>query len=337
MSLFFIFKEVNTIKQISVLELFGGIGAIRKALINQEIPYKIIGYIENDKNCVKSYNQLYGEDYKPQSVTDYHPPDGKIDILMHGSPCQDFSRIGMKQGGKVGSGTRSSLLFETIRIIKEMKEKPTWVIWENVKGVLDRNMRDSFFYYLKELEELGYQNKFEILNAMDFGVAQKRERIFVVSCLKGNTFSFDNLEKQQPPSIKEILETEVSKKYLVYQPSMLKLMDINNDYRRDFKARVQIIGDFAYTISTKQMRIPNAGLIDLGNGKYRYLTERECFLLMGFSEEDFRRLREIYPEKEKTTSSILYKQAGNSIVVPVLESILKEITKGEEDESIKQD
>ena len=256
---------------------------------------------------------------------------------MHGSPCQDFSRIGMKQGGKVGSGTRSSLLFETIRIIKEMKEKPTWVIWENVKGVLDRNMRDSFFYYLKELEELGYQNKFEILNAMDFGVAQKRERIFVVSCLKGNTFSFDNLEKQQPPSIKEILETEVSKKYLVYQPSMLKLMDINNDYRRDFKARVQIIDDFAYTISTKQMRIPNAGLVDLGNGKYRYLTERECFLLMGFSEEDFRRLREIYPEKEKTTSSILYKQAGNSIVVPVLESILKEITKGEEDESIKQD
>ena len=68
----------------------------------------------------------------------------------------------MKQGGEVGSGTRSSLLFETIRIIKETKEKPIWVIWENVKGVLDRNMRDSFFYYLKELEELGYQNKFEI-------------------------------------------------------------------------------------------------------------------------------------------------------------------------------
>ena len=337
MSLFFIFKEVNTIKQISVLELFGGIGAIRKAIINQEIPYKVIDYIENDKNCVKSYNQLYGEDYKPQSVTDYHPPDIKIDVLMHGSPCQDFSRIGMKQGGEVGSGTRSSLLFETIRIIKEMKEKPTWVIWENVRGVLDRNMRDSFFYYLKELEELGYQNKFEILNAMDFGVAQKRERIFVVSCLEGNTFSFENLERRQAHSIKKILETEVSKKYLVHQPSMLKLMDTNNDYRRDFKARVQIIDDFAYTISTKQMRIPNAGLVDLGNGKYRYLTERECFLLMGFSKEDFKRLREIYPENEKTTSSILYKQAGNSIVVPVLESILKEITKGEEDESIKQD
>lgn len=328
---------MKAIKQISVLELFGGIGAIRKALINQEIPYKVIDYIENDKNCVKSYNQLYGEDYKPQSVTDYHPPDEKIDILMHGSPCQDFSRIGMKQGGEVGSGTRSSLLFETIRILKEMKEKPKWVIWENVKGVLDRNMRDSFFYYLKELEELGYQNKFEILNAIDFGIAQKRERIFVVSGLKDNMFQFENLEKWQAPSIKEILETDVSEKYLVHQPSMLKLMDTNNDYRRDFKARVQIIGDFAYTISTKQMRIPNAGLVDLENGKYRYLTEKECFLLMGFNDEDFKRLRKIYPEKEKITSSILYKQAGNSIVVPVLESILKEIIKGEENEGTKQD
>ena len=85
------------------------------------------------------------------------------------------------------------------------------------------------------------------------------------------------------------------------------------------------------------MRIPNAGLVDLENGKYRYLTEKECFLLMGFNDEDFKRLRKIYPEKEKITSSILYKQAGNSIVVPVLESILKEIIKGEENEGTKQD
>ncbi|MGZ7257894.1 DNA cytosine methyltransferase, partial [Streptococcus pyogenes] len=84
---------------------------------------------------------------------------------------------------------------------------------------LDRNMRDSFFYYLKELEELGYQNKFEILNAMDFGIAQKRERIFAVSCLEDNVFQFENLEKQQAPSIKEILEKDVSEKYLVHQPS----------------------------------------------------------------------------------------------------------------------
>ena len=64
-----------------------------------------------------------------------------------------------------------------------MKDKPKWIIWENVKGALDRNMRDSFFIYLKELEDLGYESKYEILNAMDFGIPQKKERIFVVSCL----------------------------------------------------------------------------------------------------------------------------------------------------------
>lgn len=105
--------------------------------------YEVVDYVEIDKACVKSYNALYEEDYKPKSVVGYKAPNEKIDLIMHGSPCQDFSRIGKKQGGAKNSGTRSSLLFETIRIIKEMKEKPKWIIWENVKGVLDRNMRDS--------------------------------------------------------------------------------------------------------------------------------------------------------------------------------------------------
>ena len=104
-----------------------------------------------------------------------------------------FSRVGLKRGGKKESGTRSSLLFETVRIIEEATYKPKWVIWENVKGVLDRNMRDSFFYYLKEMERLGYENKYEILNAMDFGIPQKRERIFVISYLGENQFDFENL------------------------------------------------------------------------------------------------------------------------------------------------
>ena len=137
--------------KVKILELFGGIGAIRKAFINLKISYEVVDYVEIDKACVKSYNALYGEAYKPKSVVGYKAPNEKIDLIMHGSPCQDFSRIGKKQGGVKNSGTRSSLLFETIRIIKEMKDKPKWIIWENVKGVLDRNMRDSFFIYLKEL------------------------------------------------------------------------------------------------------------------------------------------------------------------------------------------
>ena len=107
------------IERIKLLELFGGIGAIRKAFINLKIPHEVIDYVEIDKACVKSYNALYGEAFSPNSVTDYHAPNIKIDILMHGSPCQDFSRVGEKRGGKKGSGTKSSLLFETIQLLKK--------------------------------------------------------------------------------------------------------------------------------------------------------------------------------------------------------------------------
>lgn len=309
------------INELSVLELFGGIGAIRKALIRAEIPHKVVDYVEIDKNCVKSYNALYNEDFKPKSIIDYRPSIQKVDLIMHGSPCQDFSRSGLKRGGEKGSGTRSSLLFETIRIIEEMKEKPKAVLWENVKGVLDKNLRASFFHYLKEMERLGYENKYEILNATDFGIPQKRERIFVVSILGENDFKFRELEKVPTRDISDFLEKDVSALYEVRQESMLRNLrgEPNNT---NFKGRLKVIDKYAYTISTKQVRVPNSGLIDIGNGKYRYLTEKECFRLMGFDEEDFNKLRAIYPQRKGTTSSILYKQVGNSIVVNVLEAIL---------------
>lgn len=309
------------INELSVLELFGGIGAIRKALIRAEIPHKVVDYVEIDKNCVKSYNALYNEDFKLKSIIDYRPPIQKVDLIMHGSPCQDFSRSGLKRDGEKGSGTRSSLLFETIRIIEEMKEKPKAVLWENVKGVLDKNLRASFFHYLKEMERLGYENKYEILNATDFGIPQKRERIFVVSILGENDFKFRELEKVPTRDISDFLEKDVSALYEVRQESMLRNLrgEPNNT---NFKGRLKVIDKYAYTISTKQVRVPNSGLIDIGNGKYRYLTEKECFRLMGFDEEDFNKLRAIYPQRKGTTSSILYKQAGNSIVVNVLEAIL---------------
>ena len=301
--------------KVKILELFGGIGAIRKAFINLKIPYEVVDYVEIDKACVKSYNALYGEDYKPKSVVGYKAPNEKIDLIMHGSPCQDFSRIGKKQGGVKNSGTRSSLLFETIRIINEMKDNPKWIIWENVKGVLDRNMRDSFFIYLKELENLGYESKYEILNAMDFGIPQKRERIFVVS--------FNKLERKETRPLSEFLEKNVSELYTMTQPYMLKFL--NKGIDNSFRGRLKVIKDFSYTISTKQMRVPNSGIIDIGNGKYRYLTERECLRLMGFDDSDINKLEEAHPRRKNCTSSKLYKQAGNSIVVDVLMELINSI------------
>ena len=309
-----------------MLELFGGIGAVRKAFIRQKIPHRVVDYVEADKNCVKSYNALYGEDFKPQDIVKYHPPDEKIDFVMHGSPCQDFSRSGLKRGGEKGSGTRSSLLFETIRIIEEMKEKPGAVLWENVRGVLDKNMRASFFHYLKEMERLGYESKYGVLNAMDFGIPQKRKRIFVVSILGRNNFDFDALKKVETRNIEEFLERDVSDLYEVRQESMLRYLS-GNPKNENFKGRLKVIDRYAYTVSTKQLRVPNSGLVDMGNGKCRYLTERECLRLMGFDDEDFDRISAVHKRREGKTSSILYKQAGNSIVVNVLEAILKELNR----------
>lgn len=315
-------------EKIKLVELFGGIGAIRKAFIKSEIPYEVLDYVEIDKNAVKSYNALYNENYEPMSVCDYHLPNTPIDILMHGSPCQDFSRAGEKKGGDKGSGTRSSLLFETIRIIEEASYKPTWVIWENVKGVLDKKMRDSFFYYIEEMERLGYTTEYRILNAIEFGIPQKRERIFAVSYYGKSPFSFDNLTKTKAPKLEEYLDNDVMENFgdtfLVKQASMLKALE-EPGHKPNFQGRLNIIKDFCYTISTKQVRIPNAGIIPIGNGQYRYLTERECWKLMGFTDEDFDKVLKVHPRRRGMKSSILYRQAGNSIVVNVLEAIIKEI------------
>lgn len=308
----------------NVIELFGGIGAIRKALIRDHIPHEVIEYVENDPKCVKSYNALYGASFSPLSVVDYHPPDVPVDLLMHGSPCQDVSRGGLKKGAMPGSGTRSSLLFETTRILKEMKQKPTWVLWENVKGALDSPSNRSFFLYLESMKKLGYESRYQVLNAMDFGIPQKRERLFVVSRFGENPFTFEKLKHVPTRPLAAFLEENVDERYRVRQPSMLRMIE-GKETVSHFHGRLKVIRDHAYTISTKQVRVPNAGLIALPDGGYRYLTERECFRLMGFSDADVDVLEAVHPRRTKQMSATLYHQAGNSIVVDVLMAILQEI------------
>lgn len=316
-------------EQLKVVELFGGIGAIRKALERQKFDFKVVDYVENNKFAVDSYNALFNEEYYPNSVVRYEI-DMPCDFLFHGSPCQDFSIIGRRQGGKKDSKTRSSLLFETIRILKEMKYKPRWVIWENVKGALSEEY-SSFSFYLEEMEKLGYQNKFEILNSIDFGIPQKRERVFVISFLGKNEFDFSKLEKKKMAKLEDFLQSDFDEKYIVTQKSILDCIGKKTTTQK----RARIIKDYVYTIMIKQVRLPNSGLVDLKNGKYRFLTERECFRLMGFDDEDFERILKVVKIDKNKLSSNLYKLAGNSIVVNVLEAILKEIRRLEDkDEKI---
>lgn len=118
---------------IRVLELFAGIGACSKALERLGIEHEIVDAVEIDKYAIKSFNAVHGTNFEPQDITKWDK-DIECDLIMHGSPCQDFSVAGRGAGGDRGSGTRSSLMYETLRIVEKLK--PKYVIWENVRNLL---------------------------------------------------------------------------------------------------------------------------------------------------------------------------------------------------------
>ena len=304
---------------IQILELFGGIGSPRCALRNLGIPTKAIDYVEIDEKAVRSYNAMFADElpYKTQSVVGWNL---KPDILIHGSPCQDFSIAGQQKGAEEGSETRSSLMWETIHIIQNMGEwKPKYVIWENVKNVLSKHMIANFNRYQSEMEKLGYSNSYEILDAREFGLPQARERVFTVSVLNGEPFDFTDLIRTPMRDISEFLldNDKVPEVYDVTQPSVYNVIGHTGI------KRATVIKDFAYTITTRQDRTP-AQVIDCGNGRYRYLTELECWRLQGYTDEDYKRARAVQKRVGRYRMA-LYKQAGNSIAVPIFESMFRKI------------
>lgn len=317
---------------LQILELFGGIGSPRIALRNMGIDVKAIDYVEIDEKAVRSYNAMFEKElaYKTQSVVGYNL---RPDILIHGSPCQDFSIAGHQNGADEGSETRSSLMWETVHIIEQMGEwKPKVVIWENVKNVLSKHMRHNFNRYIEEMQKLGYTSSYEVLNAMDFGLPQDRDRVFTISCLDGTSFNFMTLRRRPFRHISEFLENDVADHYIVTQPSMLKRIGVKGT---KFSRNTDIIKDFCQTITTRQMRYPNSGVVDLGDGRYRYLTERECWRLQGYSDEDFEAALKVHPGVKGKQNTALYKQAGNSIPVVIFEAIFEQLLGGHHEKTIR--
>lgn len=304
---------------IQILELFGGIGAPRCALRNLGVPVKSIDYVEIDAKAVRSYNAMFaGElEYRAQDVRGWNLTP---DVLVHGSPCQDFSIAGHQKGADPDSGTRSSLMWETLRIIRAMGEwRPRVVIWENVPNVLSRHMRHNFEKYLEAMRHMGYRNACDTLNATDFGLPQNRRRVFTVSTLGGKPFDFSTLTHRRMTPIKDLLEPNVNaRQYQVRQPSMLDKIGAPSGR---FRGYVPVITDMAQTITTAQMRCPNSGVIDTGHG-YRYLTERECWRLQGFTDADYDAALAANPTRTGCMNGVLYRQAGNAMPVPILEEIL---------------
>lgn len=166
-----------------------------------------------NKYSIVSYNGIYGTNFKPQDITKWDK-DINIDLLFHTSPCQDFSAAGKQAGGDEGSGTRSSLMHETKRIISKIR--PKYIIWENVKGVTFKKNIHNLNKYLDDISALGYNNYWKVLNSKDYGTPQARERIFVVSIRKDVDvgYKFPNpvpLEK----TLRDVLEKNVDDKFYV--------------------------------------------------------------------------------------------------------------------------
>lgn len=171
-----------------IIELFAGIGACSKALENLGLDIEIVDAVEIDKYAIASFNAIHGTNFEPQDITKWDKDFKDIELITHGSPCQDFSAAGKQQGGDKDSGTRSSLMYETLRIVEKIR--PKYVLWENVKNILSKKHRHNFDNYLSEMERLGYTNYYQVLNAKDYGIPQNRERVFTISILENSNYEF---------------------------------------------------------------------------------------------------------------------------------------------------
>ncbi len=171
-----------------LLSLFSGIGAPEAALKRMGIDYELVGFSEIDKYAARSYCAIHGVD-ESLNLGDITKIDETklpkdIDLVTYGFPCQDISNAGKQKGlfNADGSKTRSGLFFDALRIIQA--SQPKIAIAENVKALTGKKFENEFELVLRSLEEAGYSNYWKVLNAVDFGIPQNRERVFIVSIRK---------------------------------------------------------------------------------------------------------------------------------------------------------
>lgn len=206
---------------IKVGTFFSGIGSPEKALhkLKEEgiiKDFKLEFFSEINKDAIKSFCAIHNVDESLNlgSITNIKGKDlPYCDLWVGGFPCQDISCAGKMKGFDFNSSTRSSLGWEMIRILKEVEEKPKYVIFENVSNITSKAFKDTLDLFKNDLEELGYFLYDQILNAVDYGIPQTRKRYFLTAILKGEKeFSF-------PEPIgcnlvfKDFLDKEVDEKY----------------------------------------------------------------------------------------------------------------------------
>lgn len=204
--------------EIKLFESFAGIGCQRMAFDRAGIKYKSVGISEIDLPAIKSYMAIHGDTKNYGSICDIHGHDlPDIDVFTYSFPCQSISNAGYQAGffKEDGTPTRSGLVFEVIRILHELSKEgrlPKVLIMENVRAILGEKFADGFGQIKDNLNNLGYSNYYQVMDAMDYGVPQHRERVFMVSILGNYNYEFpDKITLEE--GIKDKMEEEVNDKY----------------------------------------------------------------------------------------------------------------------------
>lgn len=211
-----------------LFSLFSGIGGPEKALKRIGIEYELVGYSEIDKYASRSYSVVHEEPeiknyWDITKINEKELPN--FDFMTWGFPCQDISIAG-KQAG-IHEGTRSGLYYDGLRILKE--KKPKYSLIENVKALTSKKFADTFESILKDLDDAGYNNYWQVLDAKDYGIPQHRERVFIVSIRKDINQEFIFPEKEELKlKLKDLLEDEVEEKYYLSDRMIKTFSDMTN-------------------------------------------------------------------------------------------------------------
>jgi len=241
----FDFPTFKITKKIRLIELFGGIGSQAMALRDLGADFETYKLVEFDRYCVQSYNAVHNTSFVPLDIRDVHGKDLEICekdkyayILTYSFPCTDLSVAGKMKGmskadWKNGESTRSGLLWEVERILKELPKEqlPDVLLMENVTQVHNDQNGNDFMSWQDFLISLGYFNFIADLNAKDYGIPQNRDRCFMVSILSDDFVAYEFPEPQQLTTVmKDYLEDKVDEKYYIKTEKSKKLIsDLLNE------------------------------------------------------------------------------------------------------------
>lgn len=302
------------------IDLFCGMGGIRlgfQQAFGENIEFVFSSDI--DGFAIKTYFDNFGEE-PHGDITKIDAKDiPSFDILLAGFPCVAFSTAGLRKGFE---DTRGTLFFDVARIIDY--HKPSVVFLENVKGLTNHDKGNTFKVITDVLKELGYSVHFKVLNAKDFGVPQNRERIYIVCFRNPLKFSFPEALKT-PTRLGDILESDVDSKYILSD----KLWTGHQNRKANHQKKGNGFGyglfdensPYTNTISARYYKDGSEILLDQKGKNPRRLTPREAARLQGFPD-DF---------KITVSDSQFYRQTGNSVAVPVIREIAKNIFKSVND------